>query len=126
MIAEDDPFIARMYETKLMAVGYSVRVENNGRSAYEAIKEQTPDLLLLDLNMPELTGFELLNALTGDSFDLTSMPVIILTNSSLEKDRQQAKKFGADFYIKAELTPREIVDKINQRLGIKSPEGGGA
>jgi CheY-like chemotaxis protein len=120
LIAEDDPFISRMYETKLKASGYNVIIKNNGRDAYEDIKSTKPDLLLLDLNMPELTGFEMLNALQNDGFDFEAMPVFILTNSSQEKDRQSAKKFGAEFFIKAELTPRDIVQKINARLGLEA------
>ena len=60
LIAEDDPFIARMYDVKLRSEGYAVVLRNNGREAYEAIKLQRPDLIMLDLNMPELTGQELL------------------------------------------------------------------
>src|SRR4051812_7838253 len=82
MIAEDDPFIARMYETKLGLSGYKVILANNGRSAFESIKQTKPDLLLLDINMPELSGFEVLNALAGEEFDMAEMPIMVLTNSS--------------------------------------------
>src|SRR5438309_1675269 len=82
LIAEDDPFISRMYETKLKSSGYGVIVENNGRDAYEQIKAQHPNLIMLDLNMPELSGFEVLAALKSDSFDFSTSPVIVLTNSS--------------------------------------------
>jgi DNA-binding response OmpR family regulator len=63
LIAEDDPFISRMYEIKLSAAGFKVVVKNNGREAYETAKAENPSLLLLDINMPELSGLEVLAAL---------------------------------------------------------------
>ena len=116
LIAEDDPFIARMYDVKLRSEGYAVVLRNNGREAYEAIKLQRPDLIMLDLNMPELTGQELLAALGNDNFDFSACPIFVLTNSSQDKDKDLATHYGADYYIKAELTPHEIVEKINKKL----------
>lgn len=122
LIAEDDPFISRMYETKLKFAGFEVVIKNNGRDAYEAIKEIKPSLVILDINMPELTGFEVLNALQGDGFDFSSTPIIMLTNSATESDRKSAQKFGVDYLIKAEMTPREVLAMIYQKLGMQPAE----
>jgi DNA-binding response OmpR family regulator len=117
MIAEDDPFIARMYETKLGLSGYKVVLANNGRSAFEMIKELKPNLLLLDINMPELSGFEVLGALAAENVDFAQMPVMVLTNSSNLADKKSAEGFGAEYMIKAEMTPRMVVERINSKLG---------
>lgn len=117
LIAEDDPFISRMYETKLTAAGYEVLLKNTGREAYEEVKRSMPNLLMLDLNMPEMSGLELLAALNAEGVDMTSCPVMVLTNSSNPKDRDVAMRYGAEYFIKAELTPRDVLDHINQKLG---------
>lgn len=123
LIAEDDPFISRMYQIKLESVGFRVIIKNNGRDALEAIKAEHPNLCVLDINMPELSGLEVLAALAADSYDLAAMPVIVLTNSSALADREKAHSFGAEYLVKAELTPRQVLDIINDKLGLgKAPE----
>jgi len=119
LIAEDDPFISRMYQIKLEAGGFHVIVKNNGRDAFEAIKSEHPNLAILDINMPELSGLEVLSALQSDGFDFASMPVIVLTNSSELSDRNKARSFGAEYLVKAELTPREVLDMISHKLGLE-------
>ncbi len=121
LIAEDDPFISRMYQIKLESAGFRVIVKNNGRDAYEAVKAEHPNLAVLDINMPELSGLEVLAALQNDSFDFTSMPVIVLTNSSELSDRNAAHSYGAEYLVKAELTPREVLDLISAKLGLAAP-----
>jgi DNA-binding response OmpR family regulator len=117
LIAEDDPFISRMYEIKLQRAGFTVVLKNNGRDALEAIKAEHPNLAVLDINMPELSGLEVLAALHGDNFDFSTMPVIVLTNSSELADRNRAHELGAEYLVKAELTPREVLNIINDKLG---------
>ncbi len=116
LIAEDDPFISRMYEIKLTAAGYRVVVKNNGRDAYETIKAEHPNLLILDINMPELSGLEVLSTLAGEGFDFATTPVIVLTNSSSLADRKQATAHGAEYVVKADLTPRQVLDLIHSKL----------
>jgi CheY-like chemotaxis protein len=126
LIAEDDPFISRMYQIKLEGAGYRVIVKNNGRDAYEAVKSDHPNLAVLDINMPELSGLEVLGALQNDGFDLNNMPVIVLTNSSDLKDRNAAHGYGAEYLVKAELTPREVLNMISQKLHLDKSEEGNA
>ena len=118
LIAEDDPFISRMYELKLSKAGFTVIVKTNGRDAFESIREVHPDLTLLDINMPELSGLEVLAALQNDGFDFATMPIIVLTNSSQQSDRVIAHSYGADYLVKAEMTPRQVLDLISNKLGI--------
>ncbi|HUD10863.1 MAG TPA: response regulator [Candidatus Saccharimonadia bacterium] len=119
LIAEDDPFISRMYQIKLEGAGLRVIVKNNGRDAFEAIRSEHPSLALLDINMPELSGLEVLAALQSDGFDFASMPVIVLTNSSELSDRNKAHSYGAEYLVKAELTPREVLNMIAAKLGME-------
>ena len=116
LIAEDDPFILRMYQIKLESAGFTVVVKTNGRDAYEYIKTSRPDLFLTDINMPDLSGLEVLSTLQSDSFDFTGMPIIVLTNSSSDEDRKIAESYGADYLVKAELTPRQVLDRIVEKL----------
>jgi DNA-binding response OmpR family regulator len=117
LIAEDDPFISRMYQIKLEGAGFKVIVKNNGRDAFESVKSDHPNLAVLDINMPELSGLEVLSALQGDGFDFANMPV---------KDRNAAHSYGAEYLVKAELTPREVLNMISQKLGIDKPAEGNA
>jgi len=125
LIAEDDPFISRMYQIKLEGAGFQVIVKNNGRDAFEAIKASAPSLAVLDINMPELSGLDVLSALQGDNFDFASMPVIVLTNSSELSDRNKARSFGAEYLVKAELTPRQVLDMISSKLGLEPASSSG-
>ena len=118
LIAEDDPFISRMYEIKLASAGFKVILNTNGRDAFEAIKSEHPNLAILDINMPELSGLEVLGALQNDGYDFSTMPIIVLTNSSNMEDRKRATSFGADYLVKAEMTPRQVLDLIDQKLGL--------
>lgn len=123
-MAEDDPFISRMYQTKLTNSGFKVEIRTNGREAYQDIKAMHPDLMMLDINMPELSGLEVLAALANDGYDFSTSPALILTNSSDAAMRRQAEGFGAEYLVKAEMTPRNVLDLISSKLGIK-PEGSG-
>lgn len=120
LIAEDDPFISRMYEIKLQGVGFKVIIKNNGRDAYETIKSEHPNMAILDINMPELSGLDVLGALQSDGYDMSTMPVIVLTNSSELSDRKRAQGYGADYLVKAEMTPRQVLDMINDKLDLKA------
>lgn len=120
LIAEDDPFISRMYEIKLTAAGFKVILKNNGRDAFEAVKSEHPNLAIFDINMPELSGLEVLGALQNDGYDFSSMPIIVLTNSSNMDDRSRADSFGAEYLVKAEMTPRQVLDMINDKLQLNT------
>lgn len=121
LIAEDDPFISRMYQTKLTNSGYNVVIKTNGRDALATINETHPDMIMLDINMPELSGLEVLSSLANQGYDFSTSPVMILTNSSDADHRKLAESLGAEYVVKAELTPREVLSRINARLGMEAP-----
>jgi len=121
LLAEDDPFISRMYDIKLSNAGFTVLVTRDGQAAYQQIKARRPDLAVLDINMPELSGFEVIKKLIAagpPSFDTDK--VIILTNSANLEDRDLAERLGVEYIIKADLTPHEVLNRINARLGLPS------
>lgn len=124
VIAEDDPFISRMYQAKLEIAGYGVTLVGNGRDAFETIRNHRPNLAMIDINMPELTGLEVMHGLEAAGYDMASTKFIILTNSGNPKDREAAGKLGAEFMIKAETTPRGVLDHINQLLGVQEKQSG--
>jgi two-component system, cell cycle response regulator len=116
VLAEDDPFISRMYQTKLKSAGFTVLVTNNGRDAYDQIKSNQPDLVMLDINMPELSGFEVIRALqNSNAFPLSR--IVVLTNSADPKDLKMAASLGVEYMIKADMTPKGVLDYINKKLG---------
>jgi CheY-like chemotaxis protein len=119
LLAEDDPFISRMYLTKLQAAGFTVITVANGRDAYEQIKDVKPDLILLDINMPELTGWEVIKALQAEGQEELTKRILVLTNSADPNSRKQAAELGVEFVVKAELTPHDVLTQINQRLSAK-------
>jgi CheY-like chemotaxis protein len=118
VLAEDDPFIGRMYQTKLTLAGFKVVVATNGREAVEQITALRPDLVMLDIGMPELTGFQVLGALQASNSLPDPDRIIVLTNSANPADRQQAAKWGVEYLLKAELTPHDVLELVMKRLGM--------
>ncbi len=118
-LAEDDPFISRMYNVKLESAGFKIVLASNGRDAYEQIKAVKPDLILLDINMPEMTGFEVVKALQTDGETDLIKKITVLTNSANPADHQLAESLGIDYVVKADMTPHDVLDKINLKLGLK-------
>lgn len=116
VLAEDDPFISRMYQTKLVAAGYNVLVCKDGREAFEQIKFAHPDFVMLDINMPELTGFQVYKGLQSAGYDFSATHVVVLTNSGDPADRKEAATLGLDFIVKADMTPKSVLEYIDQKL----------
>ena len=112
LLADDEEFIAIAYKDGLERAGYSVVVVGNGEDALEQIKTLRPDLVLLDLIMPKMNGFEVLKALQADS-ELTAIPVVVLTNLSQSADEVEARSYGAvDFIVKADISLNDLLARI--------------
>ena len=112
LIVEDDELIARLYEKAFSFEQYEVDVATNGENALDTISEAVPTLILLDIMMPGMNGFEVLDHLKS-SEKTKDVPVIVLTNLSGEQDAEEALKKGAVKYIiKSEHNPKEIVDMV--------------
>lgn len=117
-IIEDDAVISQMYRMKFEADGFDVQVADNGRSGVEMVQTFAPDLLLLDLQMPEMTGDEALHKIRSQPWG-ASVPVIILTNTGIEESPKSLKELDIHSYIvKAELTPSQVVARAKEALGL--------
>lgn len=116
LIVEDDRYISKMYQLKLSLDGMEVQVADNGRIGVEKLKEFTPDIILLDILMPELDGYEVLKIVKGDP-ETKDIPVLILSNLGQEDHIQKGMQLGAVGYIiKSQYTPSRVVEKIKEVL----------
>lgn len=116
LIVEDDPFIADVYVLKLESEGYSVETAEDGILGLEALKKKKFDVVLLDILMPNMDGFKVLEQIKKNP-TISQTPVIILTNLSQKKDIQKGIELGAsDYIIKTKFTPTEVVKTIAKVL----------
>jgi len=117
-VIEDEAPIRELYRAKLDLEGYDVRTANNGKDGLALAESFLPDLLLLDIRMPEMNGDEMLEKLRGTTWG-ASMRVIILTNLSKDEAPSILRFLSVDRYIvKAHHTPRQIVDIVEEVIGI--------
>lgn len=117
-IIEDDPVISQMYRMKFEADGFDVQLANNGLIGVELVKSFKPDIILLDLQMPEMNGVDALEIIRKNESSKET-PVIILTNLGEEESPKQLQTLGIQSYIvKANLTPRQVVQRVKDALNI--------
>jgi len=115
LLAEDDRFLRRACETSLRQLGFTTLVAVDGEEALRLIRAEQPDLILLDLLMPKVSGLEVLRALRSDAAT-RAIPVLVLTNSSREQDVREILALGADYQIKANLSLQELADHVRRLL----------
>jgi DNA-binding response OmpR family regulator len=117
-IIEDDAVISQMYRMKFEADGFEVQLANNGKRGVAMVESFSPDLILMDLQMPEMGGAEALAHIRKQPWG-KDVPVIILTNLGQEESPKEIKDLGIHSYIvKAELTPRQVVQRVKEALGV--------
>ena len=118
LIVEDDRFLSEMYSTKLTESGFEVEVAYDGNEGLRLIKELKPDLVLLDIVLPKMDGFEILERIQKDEAS-KNIPVIALTNLGQKEEVEKGIRLGAsDYAIKAHFTPTEVVAKVKKILKI--------
>lgn len=116
LIAEDDIQLLEMYKLKFGLEGFEVYSVEDGQSALDEIKNISPDVMLLDIMMPLVDGFEVLRQIKQDP-ELSELLVIVLTNLADEKTAEQIYKLGAtEYLIKSELTPLEVAVRVKELL----------
>ena len=116
LVIEDDEFLRELIVQKLIKEEYEAFGAVDGKEGIKKIQEKKPDLILLDLIMPGINGFEVLQTIKNDPI-LFSIPVIILSNLGQKEEIQKGLRMGAkDFLVKAHFTPKEIVNKIKAVL----------
>jgi len=117
LIIEDEEILLDLLQKKLIKEGYEVSTSRNGEEGLKTMKETKPDLILLDIVMPKMGGFEVMEEMRKDR-ELNKIPVIIISNSGQPVELDKAKKLGAkDWLIKAEFDPQEVIDKVVKQIG---------
>ncbi|MGB9598352.1 MAG: response regulator [Minisyncoccales bacterium] len=116
LIVEDDNFLSDIYKMKLERLGFSVNVAEEGSVALKKLKKETFDLILLDIVLPQLNGWQILEFLRNDP-RLKNTKVIVLSNLFEKKDFERGVKFGVEkYFVKAETTPDDVVEGIKNAL----------
>ena len=112
LLVDDEPFILKMYQTKLERCGYAVITAENGKEALRVAESEHPDIVLLDIVMNGMDGFAALKKMKKDD-KLKRIPVFMLTNISSEKDKAEAFELGAaGYYIKTHTDPSELANIV--------------
>ena len=118
LIVEDDEFISTVYKMKLSKDGFDAVCAMNGDEALKIMRERTPDLVLLDLIMPIVDGFQTLEAMRKDE-KLKGVKVLVLSNLSHEDDVARTKALGAiDYIVKANISLQDMVKKVRESLAL--------
>ena len=111
-VVEDDKDIVEVIKYNLTKEGYQVSVARNGEEGLRTMKEKKPDLILLDIIMPKMGGFEVMEEMQKNA-ELKKIPVIVISNSGQPVELDRAQKLGAkDYLVKSNFTPQEVVEKI--------------
>jgi DNA-binding response OmpR family regulator len=115
-IVEDDAAISMMYRIKFEAEGYTVETAENGKLGLALIEDMKPDIILLDLMMPEMDGEEMLTKLRATSWG-KDIKVIILTNMGESEAPPTIKELGVEaFILKANMTPRQVAELVKEHI----------
>ena len=118
LLVEDDPFLIDIYTTKLKESGFGVEVASDGESALRKVKEKEPGLVILDIVLPQLDGWEILRQIKSDP-KLKNIKIIILSNLGQKEEVERGVELGAVKYlIKAHYTPSQVVEEIKEIYGL--------
>ncbi len=118
LIVEDDRFLSTLIKARLEKDGFKTIQVFDGEEARQLLKKERPDLIILDLIMPRVPGFELLEMISLDP-GLNKTPVFILTNLAQESDIKKAKQFGAvDYFVKVRVSIEELATRVKAILGV--------
>lgn len=118
LLVEDDDSLAGVYLVRLQAEGFDVRRVNNGEDALATAIEYKPDLMLLDVMMPKVSGFEVLDIIRNTP-ETTNLKVIVLTALSQDADKKRADDLGADDYlVKSQVVIADVIGRVKFHLGL--------
>jgi len=116
LIVEDDKFLTKIYKTKLEKEGISADFAANGEEGLEKLRASKPKVVLLDLIMPKMDGFQVLEHVQADA-DLKTIPILVLSNLGQDEDITKAKNLGAkDFIVKSDTSIQAVVDRMREYL----------
>lgn len=116
-LVEDDQMLSEMYKIKFQKEGFDIITATDGSTGVELVLKENPDILLLDIIMPRMDGFQVLKMLRDKKMTL---PIILLTNLGQEEDIKKGRMLGAtDYFVKSNFTPDAIVEKVRLVLSKK-------
>ena len=119
LLVEDDMALSAVYRSRLEIEGFDVREANNGEDALSATVEYRPDLILLDVMMPKISGFDVLDILRNTP-ETANVRIIMLTALSQPKDKKRAESLGVDDYlVKSQVVIGDVVARVKHHLGIQ-------
>ncbi|OGH72639.1 MAG: hypothetical protein A2921_03510 [Candidatus Magasanikbacteria bacterium RIFCSPLOWO2_01_FULL_43_20b] len=119
LLVEDDAFLSNIYKTKFEMEGFKISIAENGEVGLSEVKKKKPDIILLDVLMPKMDGFAVLEKLKADE-ETKNIPVVLLTNLGQKDDVDKGFEMGAAGYlIKAHFKPSEVVDKVKEVLKLE-------
>lgn len=118
--AEDDAMMAELVQTILIEAGHAVGTLGDGKSALDVVRRRRPDLLILDMRMPEMGGSEVLDVLRRDP-DLWDLPVLVLTGRTSESDEAITRRAGATDYLRKPFKPEALVSAVEALLKQRKP-----
>lgn len=120
LIVEDEPIHLNVMKAKLELEGYAVVAAKDGEEGYRMIKSENPDLVLLDIILPKMDGFEIMEKLRKDK---SIVPIVIVSNSGQPVEIDRAMNLGArDYLVKAEFNPQDVLEKVVKILGKAPPQ----
>ena len=118
LIIEDEKILSGLLDKKLKEVGYEISLAYDGEEGLQKMREEKPDLVLLDIIMPKKGGFEVLEERRQDN-EIKDIPVVIISNSGQPVEISKALDLGVkDYLIKTQFDPKEVVDKVNKQFGV--------
>lgn len=116
IIAEDEPVLIEMYKLYFERAGYEVLKAGNGRECIDFVKKEKPNIILLDILMPKLDGWEVLKQLKADP-ETKQVPILVFSNLGQTQEIQKGLDLGADDYvIKSNMTPKELLEKVEKMI----------
>ena len=116
LIVEDDPFLAEMYLTKLSQEKFEVELATDGKEALKKAEVVMPDVMLLDIVLPKMDGFEVIEKMKKNPA-LRNIKIVALTNLGQKEEVERGLELGvADYIVKAHFTPTEVINKVRQIL----------
>lgn len=117
LLIEDEEIISDLLQKKLDKEGYEVSIAKDGKEGLKTIREIWPDLILLDIGMPRMEGFEVMEEMNKDPA-LKRIPVIVISDSGQPVELNRAQGLGAkDWLIKTEFDPQELINKVVKQIG---------
>lgn len=115
LVADDEIPIQKILKYNLETAGFEVLIAGNGKEALDIAQKEKPDLILLDIMMPYLNGFEVCKSLKSDE-EAKHIPIIMLTAKGLESNEKKGLELGADSYITKPFSPRKLVELVKEKI----------